>query len=157
MRRIGLAALGAAAVLAMSAGAALAAPPTITIVDMSQFETQAEADWLAECGFPVDVDFDGKIVVHEFDGTRLVEIDNWQVTMTYSANGKTFVAVHPLVGPDVYYVARDGTQYLATVGRSQFDGLIGRIITNLDTDTVVSSHGLSVDNPIDDICAMIAP
>ena len=157
MRRVGMAAVSAATVLVMSAGAAFAAPPTITIVDMSQFEVFAEADWLADCGFAVDVEFDGQIIVHEFDGQRLVEVDNWRVTFTYSANGKTFVAAHPVAGPDIFWIARDGTLYRATVGRSPFDGLIGRIVRNLDTDTIESSHGLAIDNPLDDICAMIAP
>jgi hypothetical protein len=157
MRRVRIAALSAAMVLVASAGAAFAAPPTITIVDMSQFEVFAEADWLAECGFAVDVEFEGQIIIHEFDGPRLVEVDNWRVTMTYSANGKTFVAVHPLAGPDVFWVDADGTLYQAVNGRSPFDGLIGRIVRNLDTDTVVSSHGLAIDDPSDDVCAMIAP
>lgn len=157
MRRVGIAALSAAAVLVMSAGAAFAAPPTITIIDFSQFEPFAEADWLAECGFVVDVEFEGHIIVHEFSGQRLVEVDNWRVSMTYSANGKTFVAVHTLAGPDVFRIAGDGTLYKATTGRSPFDGLIGRIVRNAETDTVVSSHGRAIDNPIDDICAMIAP
>src|SRR5215208_4071901 len=92
MRRVGMAALSAATVLAMSAGAAFAAPPTITIVDISQFEGQSEAEWLANCGFAVDVEFEGHIIVHEFSGQRLVEVDNWRFVATYSANGKTFVA-----------------------------------------------------------------
>jgi hypothetical protein len=157
MHRVAIAALSAATVLVMSAGVAFAAPPTITIVDFSQFEGQAEADWLAACGFAVDVEFEGRIVVHEFSGPRLVEVDNWRVSMTYSANGKTFVAVHTLAGPDIFWVAPDGTHYQATMGHSPFDGLIGRIVRNLDTDTVVSSHGRAIDNPLDDICAMIAP
>ena len=157
MRRVGIAALSAVTVLVMSAGAAFAAPPTITIVDISQFEGQSEAEWLANCGFAVDVEFEGQIVIHEFSGQRLVEVDNWRATFTYSANGKTFVAVHPLAGPDIFWIAGDGTLYRATVGRSPFDGMIGRIVRNLDTDTVVSTHGRTIDNPIDDICAMIAP
>lgn len=157
MRRVGIAALSAATVLVMSAGAAFAAPPTITIVDFSQFEGQAEADWLAQCGFAVDVEFEGHIIIHEFGGKRLREIDNWRASFTYSANGKTFVAVHPLAGPDRFWIARDGTLYKATSGRSPFDGMIGRIVRNLDSDTVVSSHGRAIDNPLDDICAMIAP
>jgi hypothetical protein len=157
MHRVAIAALSAATVLVMSAGAAFAAPPTITIVDFSQFEGQSEAEWLAACGFAVDVEFEGHIVIHEFGGPRLVEVDNWRTTMTYSANGKTFVAVHPLAGPDIFWIADDGTHYQATMGRSPFDGLIGRIVRNLDTDTVVSSHGRAIDNPLDDICAMIAP
>ena len=47
-----MAALSATAVMALSAGAAFAAGPTITRIDFSQFEPQAEADWLAMCGFP---------------------------------------------------------------------------------------------------------
>ena len=157
LRRVGIAALSAATVLVMSAGAAFAAPPTITFVDFSQFEDQAEADWLAACGFAVDVEFEGHIIIHEFSGPRLVEVSNWRVTMTYSANGKTFVAAHPVAGPDIFWVARDGTNHQATLGRSPFDGLIGRIVRNFDTDTVVSSHGRAIDNPLDDVCEMIAP
>jgi hypothetical protein len=157
MRRVGIAALSAAAVVMMSAGAAFAAPPTITIIDFSQFEVFAEADWLAECGFAVDVEFEGQIIIHEFDGQRLVEIDNWRTFMSYSANGKTFVAAHPLASPDIFWIAGDGTLYHAITGRAPFNGLIGRVVLNVDTDTVVSSHGRAIDNPIDDICAMIAP
>jgi hypothetical protein len=157
MRRLAIAALSAATVLVMSVGAAFAAPPTITIVDLSQFEGQSEAEWLANCGFAVDVEFEGHLIVHEFGGQRLVEVDNWRFFATYSANGKTFVALHPLAGPDIFWIARDGTLYRATMGRSPFDGMIGRIVRNLDTDTVESSHGLAIDNPLDVLCAMIAP
>ena len=157
MRKVGIAALSAAAVLAMSAGAAFAAPPTITIVDLSQFEGQSEAEWLANCGFAVDVEFEGHIIIHEFGGQRLVEVDNWRFVATYSANGKTFVALHPRAGADLFWIAGDGTLYQAIVGRAPFDGLIGRVVWNVDTDTIVSSHGLVIDNPIDDICAMLAP
>jgi hypothetical protein len=157
MRRVGIAAFCAATLLGMSAGAAFAAPPTITIIDFSQFEEFAEADWLAECGFVVDVEFEGHIIIHEFSGPRLVEVDNWRTFMTYSANGKTFVAAHPLASPDIYWIAGDGTIYHAIAGRAPFDGLIGRIVWNVDTDTVVSSHGHAIDNPLDDICTMIAP
>jgi hypothetical protein len=147
----------AALTLSLPASAAFAARPTLTIIDFSQFEAQAEADWLAQCGFAVDVEFEGHIIIHEFTGPRLVEIDNWRAVFTYSANGKTFVAAHPLAGPDHFWISRDGTQYQAITGRSVFDGLVGRIVRNLDTDTVESSHGHTIDNPLDDICAMIAP
>ena len=157
MRRAGIAALSAVTVLVLSAGAAFAARPTITKVDFSQFEVFAEADWLAECGFAVDVEFEGHIIFHEFSGKRLVEVDNWRVSMTYSANGKTFVAVHTLAGPDRYWTAADGTLYKASTGHLPFDGLIGRIVRNDETGTIVSTHGRVIDNPLDDICAMIAP
>ncbi|MEO8273400.1 MAG: hypothetical protein ABI620_05000 [Chloroflexota bacterium] len=154
--------LSAAMVLGVSAGAVFAAKPAITIIDFSQFEPFAEADWSASvedggCGFAVDVEFEGRIIIHEFNGQRLVEVDNWRTFMSYSANGKTFVAAHPVAGPDHFWIGADGTSYRATTGRSPFDGLIGRIVRNDDTDTLVSSHGRVIDNPIDDICAAIAP
>jgi hypothetical protein len=157
MRRVGIAALSAAMALALTAGAAFAARPTITIVDMSQFEGQSEAEWLGLCGFEVDVEFEGRIIVHEFSGPRLIEVDNWHAVFTYSANGKTFVAAHPIAGPDRLWISRDGTTFVATAGRSPFQGLVGRIVQNLDTGAVVSTQGHSIDNPFDDICAMIAP
>jgi hypothetical protein len=152
-----MAALVAATVLVLSAGAAFAAPPTRTIVDFSQFEGQAEADWLLECGFAVDVAFEGQIIIHEFSGSHLIEVDNWRVSMTYSANGKTFVAAHPLAGPDRFWIGVDGILYQATMGRSPFNGMIGRIVQNLDTDEVVASHGRAIDNPLGEICTMLAP
>lgn len=144
------------------ASPALAARPTITVIDFSQFEPFAEADWSASvedggCGFTVDVEFEGHIIVHEFSGEGVIEVDNWQVTMSYSANGKTFDLGHPSVGPDRIWIARDGTLYLATSGRSVFQSLIGRSVWNVDADTLVSSHGRAVDDPFDDICAMLTP
>ena len=156
-RRVALAALSAAAAMALSAGATFAAQPTMTRIDFSQFEPQAEADWLAMCGFPVDVEFEGHIIVHEFTGKRLVEIDNWRVSMSYSANGKTFVLAHPSTGPDNYWMAPDGTLYRATSGHDEFEGLVGRSVWNVATGMLVSSNGRTVDNPFDDICAAIAP
>lgn len=132
----------------------LAARPTTTLVDFSMFEPFAEADWTAECEFPVDVEFEGHIVIHEFDGTRLVSINNWQTYQSYSANGKTFVAPRT-AGPDILWLAGDGTTYQAIVGRSPSDGLIGRLVRNDDTGAVVSSHGRRIDNPFDDVCDAI--
>lgn len=154
-----MAVLSAAMVLGMSAGAAFAAPPTLTIIDFSQFEPFAEADWTAECGFPVDVEFEGHIIVHEFGGGRLVEIDNWRVTMTYSANGKSVFLVHPSSGQDIVWIAADGTLYEAATGHStphHGDGFIGRMVWNLDTDALVSSSGRTFDNPLDQLCVTLA-
>jgi hypothetical protein len=157
MRRLGIAALGAALILGATAGAAFAAKPTMTIIDISQFEGEAEAEWLEACGFAVDVEFKGHIIFRELTGPRVTEVDNWLMFMSYSANGKTFVAVHPLAGPDVFWVDADGTPYHAIAGRAPFDGFIGRIVRNENTGEVVFSAGRDIDNPLDDICAAIAP
>jgi len=154
MRRLRIAALGAAAVLMMSAGATLAAQPTITFVDFSQFEPFAEADWTAECGFPVDVEFEGHIIFREFAGPRLIEVNTWQTRQSYSANGKTYVAPSTN-GPDILWLAGDSTTYLAIMGRSPADGLIGRLVLNDDTGAVVSRHGREIDNPFDDVCGTL--
>lgn len=156
MRRAGIAALSAVTVLVLSAGAAFAAKPTITKIDFSQFEPFAEADWEIECGFEVDVEFKGHIIFREFDGGRLVEVNTWLTFQSYSANGKTFVAPST-AGPDILWLAGDGSTYLAIAGRSPADGLIGRIVRNDDTGDVVSSNGRVIDNPFDDVCAAIAP
>jgi hypothetical protein len=155
MRRVGIAALSAVTVLVMSAGAAFAARPTITKVDFSQFEPFAEADWSAECTFPVDVEFKGHIIFREFDHGRLVEINTWHTFQSYSANGKTFVAPST-AGPDILWLAGDGTTYLAIAGRSPADGLIGRIVFNDETGDVASSNGRVIDNPFDGVCAVLS-
>ena len=149
------AAFAAVAMLAF-AGPAFAARPTITIVDFSEFEGFAEADWATECGFAVDVEFEGHIIFREFSGKHLVEIDTWRISQSYSANGKTVVAPST-VGPDILWLAGDGTTYHAIAGRSPADGLIGRMVLNDETGDVVSTHGRTIDNPFDDICAMLAP
>ena len=147
--------LAATLVLAISAPA-LAGQPTITKVDFSQFEPFAEADWTAECGFPVDVTFKGHIVFREFSGSRLIAVDTWQTFQSYSANGKTFVAPSTN-GPDMLWLAGDGTTYFAIAGRSPADGIIGRLVFEDGTHVLVDAHGREIDNPYDDVCAAIAP
>lgn len=151
----GSATLLAAAMALGLATPAMAAQPTITKVDFSQFEGFAEADWATECGFPVDVEFRGHIIFREFDGGRHLELNTWQTFQSYSANGTTFVAP-PTNGPDMLWLAGDGTTYLAIVGRSPADGLIGRLVRNDDTGDIVSSNGRVIDNPFDDVCAALA-
>lgn len=158
MRRMVAAALCAAILATVGAGSVLAAKPTTFIVDVSETESEDEALLLAICGYPIDVENRGHIVVHLFDGhTPLIEIDNYQMFESFSANGKTVVA-HPDAGPDVIWVGSDGDVFLALVGRSVTgSGVIGRTVVNLSTGELVSSHGHELGDFIEFLCSELAP
>lgn len=159
-RRLARALLGAVLLSTFAAGSALAARPDVFIVDNGSEESEAadEAFLSAICGYPIDVEGGGKIVVHVFDGNpRLLEIDNYQLFYWFSANGKT-VVVRPDAGPDVVWVGRDGHVYLAIVGRSVTgSGVIGRTVIDLDTFELVSSHGRDLGDFLDWVCTSLAP
>jgi hypothetical protein len=138
----------------------LAAKPTKEVIDIGSpaFEAMVEADLLALCGFAIELDGAGHIVVHEFQGhRRLVEIDNYRMFETFSANGKS-VVVHPDAGPDILWIGEDGHLYIALVGRYVTgSGVIGRTVFDLDTGELVSSHGRDVGDFIDRLCTELAP
>lgn len=151
----------AAAVLAVVvATPALAGKPTRVVIDISgaAFEAMVEADLSAECEFAIDLEGTGHIIVRTFEGhRRLVEIDNFRLFETFSANGKS-VVIHPDAGPDIYWVGRDGHNYLALTGRSiTGSGVIGRTVIDLDTGQLVSSHGREVGDFIERLCHELAP
>ncbi len=158
-RRIAPVVIGA--VLAMIvATPALAGKPTRSVIDISgaAFEAMVEADLSAECGFAIDLEGTGHIIVRVFEGhRRLVEIDNFRLFETFSANGKS-VVIHPDAGPDIYWVGRDGHTYLALTGRSVTgSGVIGRTVIDLDTGQLVSSHGRDVGDFIERLCFELRP
>ena len=159
MRQAGMAVLSAATLLVMGAGAVFAAPPTITIIDVSseEYETDTEDGVSDHCGFPIDFEATGHIIVHEFNGNpRLVEIDNFRLFETFSANGKT-VVVQPDSGPDRLWVGSDGDLYLAIVGRSVTgSGVIGRTVVNLSEFELVSSHGRDLGDFFAFLCSELA-
>ena len=159
MRRFVSAAVAAAILASFAAGSVLAAKPTIFKIDISDpaFEAGVEAQLLVTCGYPIELDGRGHIIVHVFDGPRVVEIDNFRLFETYSANGKS-VTIRPDSGPDIYWVGRDGALYLALTGRSVTgSGVIGRTVVNLDTGEVVSSHGHEIGDFASFLCSELAP
>lgn len=142
------------------AGPVLAAKPTIEIIDVSDPAREAgfEADLLNLCGFAVDVEATGHVIVHQFDGNpRLVEINNYRMFETFSANGKTLV-VRPDSGPDVIWVGSDGHLYIALVGRSVTgSGVIGRTVFDITALELVSSNGHDLGDFIAWVCGELAP
>ena len=160
MNRISRAALAAAMLAILATGSVSAAKPTIVIVDVSDPAREAgfEADLLLVCGYAIDVEATGHVIMHMFDGhPRLVGINNYRMFETFSANGKTPV-VRPDSGPDVIWVGRDGHLYIALQGRSVTgSGVIGRTVFDLTTLELVSSNGHDLGNFFEWVCNGLAP
>ena len=160
IRRTSTAAVVALLLSALAAGSVSAARPTVFTIDVSDPAREAgfEADLLAFCGFPIDVAATGHVIVHQFDGNpRLVEINNYRMFETFSANGKT-LSVRPDSGPDVVWVGQDGDLYIALTGRSiTGSGVIGRTVFNLTTLELVSTNGHDLGDFIAWVCEGLAP
>ena len=166
MRRTSLS-LAISAVLALTlAGPALAAPPTREIIDIGTPEIEAliAANLSEWCGFEISVDADATIAVMVFsndDGTFRREIDVVQIKWTLT-NVATDVSIKVLnVGPDIYWVDRDGVTMLASIGRSYVvhDGIgfIGRVLVNLDTGEILAFGGHFTGDIDQLVCANLAP
>ena len=159
-RRTSTAAILALLLSALAAGSVSAARPTVLHIDVSDPAREAgfEADLLAACGYAVDVEATGHVIVHQFNGNpRLVEINNYRMFETFSANGKTLV-VRPDSGPDVIWVGRDGHLYIALTGRSVTgSGVVGRTVFDITTMELVSSHGHDLGDFIAWVCNGLAP
>lgn len=157
--------LSCAAILALllgtlAAGSVFAAKPDRFVVDVSspEFEAEIEAGLLVDCGFPIDFEGSGHIIVHVFnDHPRMIEMSNFRLFETFSANGN-MVVVRPDSGPDRIWVGRDGDVYLALVGRSVTgSGVIGRTVFNLTKQELVSSNGHDLGDFIAFLCGELAP
>ena len=159
MRRVLIAAASGVLLAVLAAGVTLAARPNVFVIDVSDPAREAgfEADLLEACGFAIDVEATGHVIVHEFNGNpRIVAINNYRMFESFSANGKT-LTVRPDSGPDVIWVGRDGDLYIALVGRSVTgSGVIGRTVFNLTTLELVSSHGHDLGDFIAWVCGGLA-
>jgi hypothetical protein len=160
MKSFSRAALAAALLSIVAAGSVSAARPNVFIIDVSDPAREAgfEADLLLACGFAIDVEATGQVVVHEFDGSpRLVAINNYRMFETFSANGKTLV-VRPDSGPDVIWVGQDGHLYIALTGRSVTgSGVVGRTVFDITALELVSVNGHDLGDFIAWVCGELAP
>jgi hypothetical protein len=160
MRRLVVTLVGLAVLAGLAAAPALAGKPDRFVIDIGDpdFIAGGEAQVSADCGFAIDLEASGHIIVHVFgEHRRLLEIDNYRMFQTYSANGKS-VVVRPDAGPDIVWIGRDGAVYLAITGRPiTGSGVIGRTVINLDTGELVSSTGKDVGDFIENLCAALAP
>ena len=162
-KRAAFVAFVAGALVALVATPALAAKPSREVFSLD--DPLAEAFWSAElsaaCDAPIVADFEGTVTVHQFtdrNGDFKREIDKFWArdTFTNTETGATIVLRD--VGPDIYFVGRDGAVYVAIIGRSLTgSGVIGRTLVNLDTGEVVRESGLVVGSLADQVCPLIAP
>ncbi len=163
--RIRVAVLSAMAALTL-AGPALAARPTREIIDVGtpEIEGLISAHLSETCGFEISVDADARIVVLVFsnnDGTFRREIDTAQIKWTLT-NVATGVSINTHnVGPDIYWVNRDGVTMLASMGRAYVAheglGFIGRVLLNADTGEVLASGGHFTGDIQQLVCVPLAP
>lgn len=142
MKRVALLLGFAVVVLAVGAPASAVKPETFKI-DVSEFGPFESAFATEACGFPVEADIRGHIIVTLFaDGpSPIVELDRFNIRITYTnpATGETFRLVD--AGPDIY---RDGT--VTITGRSiTGSGVIGRVVFDLDTFEILFEAGNRVN------------
>lgn len=138
--------------------AAGAARPEIFQVSLDDPAIEAEEVAFVSgiCGFPVEVDLEGKIVVHVFDGGRTIEVDNYSVRGLYTnpANGETWRLID--AGPDRVYV-RDGQIFVGITGRSLTgSGVIGLVVIDTATGDVAFTAGNDVGFYTDTLCPALA-
>ena len=161
LRRVVLSAAVIGLALALAAPAT-AATPTRQTIDLD--DPEAEAFWSEAltdaCGFAVAVDFEGSVRVTVFAdkaGEFKREIDKWFIrdTFTNVATGASILLKD--VGPDHYWISRDGHLMLAITGRSLTgSGIIGRVVIDLDTGETVHISGKPVGTIFDQVCDAIA-
>lgn len=157
MRRLAFITAALVGVLSLATTASAARPEVFQIsFDDPAIEADEVAFVSGICGFPVEVDLAGKVVVHLFDGGRMVEVDNYNIRGLYTnpANGKTWKLVDS--GPDRLYV-RDGELFVGITGRSLTgSGVIGLVVIDLATGETVFTAGNDRGFYVDTICAALA-
>jgi hypothetical protein len=160
MHRLARAACSAALLALLAVGSASAAKPIMFVINIgtAEWEADEEANLSAFCGFPIDFEGSGHIVVHQFiDSRRIVEINNFRLFQSYSANGNTII-VRPDSGPDVIWIAEDGDFYIALTGRSVTgSGVAGRTVFNISLDEFVSANGHFLGDFFGTLCTELAP
>ena len=132
-------------IMAAAACPAMAARPTREVIDIGTPELEAliSADLTQLCGFEIAVSADQTVTVMVFadnEGTFRREIDQWQLrwTVTNVETGAS-IDVHS-VGPELFWVNRDGVTMHAFVGLALL-GYTGRELSNLDTGEILQTSG----------------
>ena len=155
-----LVAIAALAAFTVAAPAA-AARPTREIVDVGTPEIEALiAQNLSDvCGFEIAVDADARITIMVFrDGAREIDTSQIKWTLTNVATGAS-IRVHN-VGPDIFWVNRDGATMHAIMGRSEVVhdgvGLIGRVVINETSGEVLQVSGRVTGDIAQMVCEPLA-
>jgi hypothetical protein len=146
------------AALAFSATAAAAKPVQFRVsLDDPELEADLVADLTAACGAPIAADTNGFVLVKLFDrkgGGGPLEINVFHLTATFRnlATGATAALLD--VGPDRVTLDRNGNVIVTIIGRSLTgSGVIGRVVIDAATGTVLSSSGHAVGDWVANACA----
>lgn len=157
MLRLGISTAVLLCALGLTAAAGAARPEIFRVsFDDPAIEAEEVAFVSELCGFPVEVDLEGKVVIHVFDGGRTIEVDNYNIRGLYTnpANGETWRLVD--AGPDRVYV-RDGQIFIGITGRSfSGSGVIGLVVIDMATGEVVFTAGNDVGFYVETLCPAIA-
>ena len=163
LKRSASIALIVAALIALTATPALAGKPIREVISLD--DPGAEAFFSAllseACDAPIVAQFEGTVTIHEFtdrngDVKRVIAKYWARDTFTNTETGASVLLKD--VGPDIFFIGKDGATYVAITGRSLTgSGVIGRTLVNLDTGEVVRESGRVVGSISDQVCPVIAP
>lgn len=153
--------VAAVLLVASSISPLLAAEPDRFIVDLDDAAAEAfYSEFLSEaCGAEIVADFEGSVTVHVFTdrhGNFKREINKYWIRDEFT-NVETGASVLLKdVGPDLFWLSREGHLILALIGRSLTgSGVIGRVVIDLDTGEVVHVAGKDVGSVADQVCPAI--
>lgn len=147
--------------LAVLVSPAAAAAPSREVIDLGTPEEEAAVGALLTdlCGFPVTASSESRVIVMVFtdrngDFKRELDIYASMDTLLNASGGS--VTLHD-VGPDVFWLSRDGSLLTAAIGRSLTgSGYIGRVVVNLDTGEQLLAAGKNLGSLEHQICEPLA-
>jgi hypothetical protein len=131
-RGLSLAVAGLVVVAGVLAGSAGAAKPTFELIAVD--DTFPDDVLTEACGVPVTTHVEGRILVREFSGGKLLGVNTVNVVGTATAGDNT-VRFRD-VGADHARVTRDGSVEVMIIGRLPFD-FTGVLKINPDTGEVL--------------------
>jgi hypothetical protein len=141
--------------------AALGAAPTREFISLDDPAIDAdETAFVTDlCGFPVDAEVSGHVIVTSFPrdgapGVFALNVYGVRITYTNPETGK-IVRLRD-VGPDRFFV-KGGIAYVAVTGRSETgSGIVGVVIIDLATGEVVHQSGNDIGVIYDRLCAALS-
>jgi hypothetical protein len=147
--------------IAALASPTVAAKPTREVIDIGTPADEAEVGAILTelCGFPITASIESRVTVLVFTdrhGQFKREIDIYASMDTFLNGAGGSVTLHD-VGPDIFWLSRDGALLYAAVGRSLTgSGYIGRVVVNLDTGEELLVAGKNVGSLEDQVCEPLA-
>jgi len=144
--------------LVLAASPAAAVKPLKITFDLADpiGDAQMSAALSDYCGAPIQAVSGGTVTIHVVaaaDDTFKHEIDKWQIHDSFiNLETQVTLFMHD-VGPDHYWIGKDGHLYVAVIGRSLTGtGVIGRVVIDTETGRIVSQAGKDVGSFFDQVC-----